>query len=254
MTSFLNAALPLLLQVNRAEGGSALPWPNGSLLTGKILPMTDAAGALLVLGNYRVRIEVPPNTPMGHVWVQLLQRELPGQFRLLSDRQAVQLLMDMLQQQGGKLDALKSAPEQQAGKQANPNAALPQSAGAEWQKLNLDTLPFASVVHDDRLTLFDEEQGNTRGIIQKDEDESGFMLHGRVDLDTLAAMAFALEGREGQPWRLTLHTQDKQLKQNIEAEFLAWLQTQRENSNAHVVGVVQDFLPSNLGSGSSFSG
>lgn len=251
MVSFLNVHLPVLLQMNKAEGGTLLPWPNGSLLTGKLMPIADAAGVLLVLGQYRVRIEVSPNTPMGQVWIQLLQREYPGKFRLLSDRQAVMVLMEMLQKHGRKLDGLAQEQAQTTSQSSSHAQAIAPKA-QDWARLPIDQLPFATLIHDDRLTLVDSEHGQTRGMLHQEKDSAGFMLHGRLDLDALGAMAFALEGKEGQAWHITLHTQNNDLKLEIERAFAAWLAERQADYAQPLLGTVHDFMPEALGAGNNF--
>lgn len=251
MVSFLNVHLPVLLQMNKVKGGTLLPWPNGSLLTGKLMPIADATGVLLVLGQYRVRIEVPPNTPMGQVWIELLQREYPGKFRLLSNRQAVLMLMEMLQKHGRKLDGLAQEQAQTTNESSSHAQAIAPKA-QDWARLPIDQLPFATRIHDDRLTLVDSQHGQTRGMLHQKQDSAGFILHGRLDLDALGAMAFALEGKEGQAWRITLHTQNNDLKLEIERAFAAWLAEMQVDYAQPLLGTVHDFMPEALGAGNNF--
>jgi len=75
--------MPDLVQ---AGSQTRLPWPDGSVITARLVP-TDAPGtALLMLGSYRLLAQVPPATPMGEVWLMLVNRQMPARFALLTVR------------------------------------------------------------------------------------------------------------------------------------------------------------------------
>ncbi|HID36522.1 MAG TPA: hypothetical protein EYP39_03980 [Ghiorsea sp.] len=225
MTSFLNASLPVLMQVNRSEGGTLLPWPNGSLLSGKIMPMPDAAGALLMLGSYRVRVEVPPNTPMGKVWLELLQREKPGQFRLLTDKQAISFISDMLQ---------KYATKQPLEMQHKLDSHM------QWSKQMIDSLPFFAEQVGGRLLLFEQEGRQAQGFVQELEQKQGFMLNGRLDLAQLGTILFSLRGDEQQPWQIQIHMLDKQKQYVLTQPFADWLAERNRKNTSQIEGLFSD--------------
>lgn len=200
------------MQLQRAEGGQVLPWPNGSVLSGKLMPPTQGAGMMLVLGNYRIRVEVPPNTPMGHVWLQLLNKAMPGQFRLLTQAQAESLIVEMLQRKG-------ESPEQAHSAKAKPM----QSEQSTWSKLQTDSLPFAFEAHGQHLTLLDKDDGHTQGLLKEETwGQDTFKLSGRLDLAHMGGLAFALEGKKN-TWRLDVHMANPMFKQEVAQALELWL-------------------------------
>ncbi len=213
MSSFLNVSLPVLMQANRSEGGTLLPWPNGSLLAGRLAPVSDGAGAMLMLANYRVRVEVPPNVPMGKVWLQLLQREKPGQFRLLSEQQATALITNLFNHQQEAL----------ADKPTITEHTLKQ----DWQKLPLELIPFLTEQQEQRVLLLDAEH-QPQGFVQAEVGKDEFMLHGRLDLAHLGVLLFSLAGGEGKPFKVTLHVQDKANYHALKQAFDDWLSAQQQ--------------------------
>jgi len=255
MVNFLNTTMPLLMQVNRSEGGTLLPWPNGSLLSGRLMPPTEGAGAMLMLGNYRMRIEVPPNTPMGQAWLQLMQREMPGQFRLLSDKQAIALIAEMLQKGNHKTGQVKGSSQQVGSDKAQQQPASQNQAQSEWTKFQSEGLPFAVETYGERLMLLDKENGGTQGLLQKEEGKQGFMLHGRLDLQNMGATAFSLEGKDGSPWKISLHMANPNHKQHIEQMFATWLKEKQQNrATSTLEGQVYDAIPQSFGSSTDRTG
>ncbi|MDQ6989173.1 MAG: hypothetical protein Q9M19_04760 [Mariprofundaceae bacterium] len=244
MVSFLNANLPILLQLNRAEGGTLLPWPNGSLLSGRLSPAADGAGTMLMLGNYRMRIEVPPNTPMGQMWLQLLQREKPGQFRLLTDQQAIRFIADLLHKNTDKLLPNKPLPNAAMQQQAASTAHTPLQ---ELARMGGDHFPFHVELHGQHVMLYDQKDGHTQGLVQQDQHGHGFMLHGRLDLEKLGAVAFSLEEKNGAAWKIHVHLHDYQSKVNIEPMFQRWLQERQQQSQQPLEGFLFDSIPADLG-------
>ncbi|MDX8380605.1 MAG: hypothetical protein R8M14_00670 [Ghiorsea sp.] len=232
MTSFLNVSLPVLMQVSRAEGGTLLPWPNGSLLSGKLMPLEDAAGALLVLGNYRVRVEVPPNIPMGKVWLELLQREKPGQFRLLTEKQALEFITDLIQKHQGKAVSLQ-------GKKSDVDLQK-----NEWAKFPFSSAPFYAEPHGERLMLLDD-QHSPQGFVQKNKTEEGFMLHGRLDLPQLGTVVFQLQGGQDKTWKVSVYHYDKEGGLAMSSQFESWLEGQREVFPT-LEGSLQQDIPEHL--------
>ncbi len=212
MNSFLNASLPVLMQANRSEGGTLLPWPTGSLLAGRLEPASDGAGAMLMLANYRVRVEVPPNVPMGKVWLQLLQREKPGQFRLLSEQQATAFITNLFNHQQ---KALTDKP-----------AIIEHALKQDWQKLPLELIPFLTEQQEQRLLLLDAEH-QPQGFVQAEAGKDEFMLYGRLDLEHLGVLLFSLVGEEGKPFKVVLYVQDKAKHPQLTQAFNDWLSEQQ---------------------------
>jgi hypothetical protein len=214
MSSLLNVSLPVLMQVNRSEGGTLLPWPNGSLLSGKLIPASDGAGAMLMLANYRVRVEVPPNTPMGKIWLQVLQREKPGQFRVLTDKQAMSFIIKLLKQQD------------------KPFMQQQQFADAiikhDWSKLPSDIIPFLAEVHGERVLFMDERQHQPRGFVQEEATKTGYTLYGRLDLEHFGSLLFVLSGATNQPMKIALHLQENTHQSILQTKFKRWLAQQVE--------------------------
>ncbi len=227
------------MQVSRSEGGTLLPWPNGSLLSGRLMPPETGSGAMLMLGNYRVRIEVPPNIPMGKIWLQLLQREMPGQFRVLTEKQAILFIAEMLDKNKDKPELFKALQTEQQQKQQGKDT---------WLKFPVESLPFMAEQFGERLMLLHPKHQQPQGFVQKEEEQNGFMLHGRLDLEHLGALAFALEGRDGEAWKVHIHLENKALKQEVEQQFLAWLQGKEKQSKLRLEGAVFDAIPESMGS------
>ncbi|MDX8402221.1 MAG: hypothetical protein R8K47_06275, partial [Mariprofundaceae bacterium] len=105
---------PLLPVTGIAPGGPAsghvLPWPNGALLPASLIPSADEGAMRLLLGRYRLMVRVPPNAPSGHVWLEVLQREMPARLRLLTAEQAARRLAEWLAANG----MLSTGPERPA--------------------------------------------------------------------------------------------------------------------------------------------
>ncbi len=244
MTSLLTVSLPVLMQVSRAEGGTLLPWPNGSVLSGRLQPLPEGAGALLILGHYRVRIEVPPGVPVGKVWLEVLQREKPGQFRLLTQQQALSLVTSMLHQYH----------EQTVSQAKQMMEPLSQCHKSERLKFPLDILPFFAEQHGQRLQLYHEKHGQAQGFVQQEADAQGFMLYGRLDLPNLGALVFALQGKAHGSWQVSVHIQDKRHKHAFEKVFFDWLKRKEQTDDIVLEGWVLRGLPEDMGQMPSYRG
>jgi len=210
----------------KSDVAPKLPWPNGSIITAKMTAIDSEGSVILSLGGYRMRTQVPPNTPMGNVWMQLINREIPPQFRLLSDAKAASLLTEMLNQKIQK-DAPSDAA--QKGHRQSPDA---------WQKMDTDNLPFrADMGPDGRyMMLRDRQDGSTRGMVRKQESGAQFLLHGRVDLNQLGPLAFALSGETGQTWKLHLYASPSKGVVDLRTGFAAWLKERHIAQKSESVG------------------
>ncbi len=238
MINLIGAQLISLPQGAKPATAGQLPWPNGSLLSARMVPGESAGHVILMLGGYRFQAKVPANTPMGNIWMQLVNREMPAQFRLLSDFKAASLVAEML--------SAKTKPQEQSA-EAHRAGRSGQEGG--WQKMEQSQLPFQAEVATDanRMMLRDERDGSTRGVVNASSDEKGFLLHGRADLDRLGAVAFALEGAEDQPWVLKLYAGRDANISELRPAFMRWLQDQREreasSSRSQIEGKVLGGLP-----------
>ncbi len=205
-----------------AEGPHILPWPNGSILQARLVPGEGPPGsALLLIGGYRLRAEVPPNTPMGEVWLQIMGQQMPAQFRMMSAFQAHRLLMDMLRQHRAAASGEGDAATDMHGEDARQSHALPTS-GSRFDGSGLHVTQGADA---NRWVIDDHAngEGGARGIIERQGDAEHFLLHGRIDLEQLGAVAFALEGGEDRPLRLRLFAADERLVDVLRPDFCEWL-------------------------------
>ena len=238
MINLIGAQLVSLPQGAKPATAGQLPWPNGSLLSARMVPGESAGHVILMLGGYRFQAKVPANTPMGNIWMQLVNREMPAQFRLLSDFKAASLVAEML--------SGKTKPQEQSAETNRPGRSG-QEAGL--QKMEQSQLPVQAEASSDgnRIMLRDEKDGSTRGVVNASSDEEGFLLHGRADLDRLGPVAFALEGAEDQPWTLKLYAGRDANISELRPAFMQWLQDQRESeassNRSQIEGRVLGGLP-----------
>ena len=236
MIPFLNASLPAMMQLNRSESSMSLPWSNGSLLSGRLIPATDGVGALLLLGQYRLKAEVPPNVPMGKVWLELIRGEKPLQFRLLSEQQAQLFVMDLLQKHQKKL--LSNHPILQDLAQQK----------VEGFKLPAELMPYVVEQHYHRLHLIHPEDGQSRGYVQQEATPDGFMLYGRLELPQMGLVAFSLSGSEHGVWDIHIHLQNKQRTYTFEHQFNDWLKEQELMYDVAFAGHLLEGIPESMGS------
>ncbi len=223
--------------LNLPEGAASnanqrLPWTNGSLLSAKLSPTETPGVAQLLLGGYRLRAEVPPTTTMGNVWLLLINQEMPAQFRLLSDAQAVRVLAQMLQK------SASNRAEQSSGKQTQEHG---------WNKMETDTLPFAADVSKDGQNLFlrDRDTGSPHVVLNKSSDPERFYIQGRVDLKHLGAVVFTLEGSKEHDWWLRMFAANPQLISPLRANFDTWLHD-KQTSYTNLGGELLPGLPDDL--------
>jgi hypothetical protein len=192
-----------------------LPWSNGSLMAAKLSPTDTAGVAQLIIGSYRLTAKVPPSTPMGEIWLQLINRDMPAQFRLLNSTQAEMVLAKMLQ---------KSAP--------NPTEPQTTKQNAEqgWGKLDTGSLPFTAEVatHGQHLTIQDRENSHHDVLLSSTIEADQFCLLGRVDLELLGSVAFNLQGGENCDWLLKVFSTNPQLLSYLRAHFNIWLKDEQE--------------------------
>ena len=207
-------------QLSLPEGASKaasqrLPWSNGSLMAAKLSPTDTAGVAQLIIGGHRLSAKVPPSTPMGDIWLQLINRDMPAQFRLLNSTQAEVVLAKMLQKTAAK------STEAQATKQ---------NAEQGWSKLDTSALPFTAEVaaHGQHLMVQDRENKHRDVLLSSTVEADQFCLLGRVDLECLGSVAFNLQGGENCDWLMKVFSTNPQLLSYLRAHFNIWLKSEQE--------------------------
>ncbi len=225
---------------NPPEGLQRLPWINGTLLSARLLPTDIQGTALLVLGGYRLRAQVPPATPMGHAWLLLVNHEMPARFRLLGDAEAAQVIIRMLQElrrqggrhtpeRSGRLHAQKTTSSHEkltshVHNETTPGASYRIAMGGHQPP------PFAGIGADfGRAGKYTEESADdTPCAITTGMDASGvFHIRGRIDLKQLGALAFSLSGENHRPWRLRVFADNSSILPILRQDFSNWIGKQR---------------------------
>jgi len=174
--------------------------------------------------------QVPPSTPMGEIWLQLIQRGMPAKFRILSQSQAIETLADMLQKTGKQSPAKTPSP-------ATHNHPVQQSRPtfqSQWHEQDvprLDTtgLPWLATgaPESNSVMLRDRNSGQERGMVLGESHDDGFRLQGRLDLEHLGAVLFRLQGdHDAKHWNLTLHTPNNSILSELRAAIHTWASTQ----------------------------
>jgi len=231
-----------------------LPWPDGSVMSAKLVPTETPGNALLILGSYRMLAQVPPTTPMGEVWLMMMNRQMPASFALLSDVQVLQMLAGMLESEQNQPSRQAGHGKQQAQQgQVGSAAALLTGDASEWPNLatpqrsdGRQGLPWNAEAAADGNTLlwYDNEDEQPRGMLHRRIEERHFTLSGRVDLDRLGSISFSLKGginkRNHAPessaqdtqaqtrgWSLNLHSASESSLNELRSQFSGWLEEQR---------------------------
>lgn len=240
---------PVMLNMPDLVQGSSLtrlPWPDGSVISARLAPSDVPGNALLILGSYRLLAQVPPATPMGDVWLMLINRQMPARFTLLSDVQVLQMLAGMLE--GDQAQAARQAQRGQGG----AHAALMAGESADWPDLinpqrgdGRSGLPWNSEASSDGNTLlwYDQQDGQPRGMLHRQVDGQSFSLSGRIDLDRLGGISFTLKGaipkhaqqaqEAGAPvpahgWSLDIHTETEAGMKQLRRDFAGWMDEHSE--------------------------
>ena len=211
-----------LPQGAKSDIAPKLPWPNGSIITAKLTPTDSEGSVILSLGGYRMRAQVPPNTPMGNVWLQLMNREMPIQFQLLTESKATVLLSEML---GKKMQAVEEHAKH-VGKQSTES----------WPKMDMDGLPVRVDVglSEQYLMLRDKQDDGTRGMLNRQVSGNQFRLHGRVDLKHIGAVAFSLQGENNTPWDINLYINSNEYIDDLRRDFSAWLEARHLSRSKNI--------------------
>ncbi len=208
----------------------ALPWPTGTILTAQVLQQQDAGMATLMIGGQRVQAKVPGYLPLGNIWLQLMERGTPTQFRLLSDARAVEVLAERLAQVVAGSDQKQGSHHQQRQEWPMPS------------QQNQDSYLMHPSANGNRLFLEDRENGSPKGMVQKEVDDNRMALHGRLDLEHLGTVFFAVEKMTETPFQLKLRAADHSAFISLQAPFSQWMQQQGPSNNEGGEEAVQGFL------------
>jgi len=194
----------------------ALPWPTGSILTAQVLQQQDAGMATLLIGGQRLQAKVPGHLPLGNIWLQLMERGTPTQFRLLSESRAVEVLAERLAQ------FVAGSDQKQGGHQQRQEWPMP-------SQQNQDSYLLQPSANGNRLFLEDRENGSPKGMVQKEVDDNRTALHGRLDLEHLGTVFFAVEKTTETPFQLKLRAREHSAFISLQTPFSQWLKQQNSS-------------------------
>jgi len=236
-----------LVEDLKASSLLRLPWPNDSLLPARLLPTGIPGNARLQLPGFTLMAQVPPSTPMGEIWLQLIQRDMPAKFRILNQSQAIETLSEILQKTEKQSSTkIPSATRNPAPRQSQP---VPQPQWHEQGSSRLDIAGFpwlaTRVPEGNSVMLRDRNSGQERGMVLGESHHDGFRLQGRLDLEYLGAVLFRLQGNyDAKHWNLTLHTPNNDILSELRAAIHTWTSTQikqHPNLNSEVLaGLPED--------------
>jgi len=207
----------LSLPQNSASGVKVtLPWPVGSLVSAQVMQQKDPVMATLMMAGQRVQVQVPGFLPMGNLWLQLMERGVQAQFRLLSDVRAAEVLAERLASAATGGDLKQS--QQQLLRQ-HQEWPMPSS------QQNQTGFNMQASANGNMLLLEDKENGSPKGMVQKDENENRSALHGRVDLEHLGTVFFAVEKAKDNPYQLKMRVSEHRSFISLQAPFAEWFKT-----------------------------
>jgi len=223
--------------LNLVEGTQAtpllrLPWPTGSLLPARLLPVETPGNAHLQLSEFTLMAKIPSSTPMGAVWLQLIQRDMPARFRILSQLQTIEILADMLQKTGNQTPAKTASPATQNNLPHHPmSASRLQLHEQGWSRLDTTALPWLATGTSggNSIMLRDRSDGQDRGMVLRENHDGDFRLQGRLDLEHLGAVLFRLQGgMDTGHWNLTIHTSKSFILSELRSAMHTWTVTQEK--------------------------
>ncbi len=243
----------------RSEGtdnGQRLPWPNGSLLAARLIAADTPGLAYLVLGGFRLHAQVPPAIPMGHVWLLLINREIPAKLKLLSEAEAIQRIVRMLKHSTQTSNHLKNTKRASHQSSSQPttrhdpsiqittgdHTGTARNSGTGFT----DTLTSIATTVETATTWRTElHEGEHRYIATVRTDVSGgFHISGRIDLHRIGAMAFSLSGH-AHAWHLRVFTEKRFAFLSIRQDFNNWL-TQQQRTHPELHGEIYAGLPEDM--------
>ncbi|MDX8405859.1 MAG: hypothetical protein R8K50_06880 [Mariprofundus sp.] len=215
-----------LLQTSIKPGmaAAALPWPNGTILSARLENIT-ATTATLVIAGQRMQASLPPgllaNLPANaQLWLELLSRDTPAGMRILTRQQAIHTIAARLAELTGNKPAdLPPALQQRLQQPTWP-----------WQ----DGHPLHAHASEagNRLLLDDRQNQQPRGMMERSSDEDGFALHGRIDLESVGTLYFALQQQLDKPAKLTLRAADHSNFMQLQQPFAEWVEQQHASDHS----------------------
>jgi len=212
----VNIPASMLLSIPQGAAravGATLPWPSGSIISAQVLQQQPNTGtATLQIGNQRLQATIPGQLPQGNIWIQLMDRGNPAQFRILSETRAIALLADKLAESAAASGTKQGSPLQRQQQQEWP---LPPQSQTGYH--------LHPSANGNMLMLEDQQNGSTKGTVQKDTDENRATLHGRLDLDELGTVYFAIESKPDAPLQIRLRTAEHRSFLTLHEPFNDWL-------------------------------
>lgn len=199
--------------IRPAGSSGALPWANGTILSGRLEP-GPAGMATLVIASQRFQATLPStmlaNMPAGQIWLELLNRDEPARLRVLSRQQAIAEIADRLAELASARTTDTAAPVQRH----------PSQSSWAWQ----DHHPLHGYESDNgqRLMLDERDSHQPRGMIERQHDEHGFALHGRIDLEQLGTLYFMLQQQQGEAPQLKLRATRSESFKLLRIPFAEW--------------------------------
>lgn len=176
--------------------------------------------------------QIPPSTPMGAIWLQLIQRDMPVRFRILSQSQAIEILADILQKAENQATAKTSSPTTRNNTPHHPlPVSQPQLHEQGWSRLDTTALPWftTGTPEGNSVMLRDRNGGQDRGMVLRESHGDDFCLQGRLDLEHMGAVLFHLQGgMDTGHWSLTIHTSKSFILSELRTAIQAWTATQEK--------------------------
>jgi len=218
----------LVPATNKNAMGSTLPWPNGSILTGR-LENIAAGTATLVIASRHFQANIPASIlahlPQGQLWLELISREAPAKFRILSRQQAINEI-------AGRLAEIAASKQ--------PDIPIQQRhTQSSWQWQSQHPLHAYASDNGQRLILDERDSHQPRGMIERHSDADGFALHGRIDLERLGTFFFALQQQSDQAPQLKLRAVRHDAFIQLGAPFNDWLATRQEHGGSGIQQALQ---------------
>jgi len=201
-----------------------LPWPNGSILSAQLEQVTNTSATLVIAGQ-RFQVSLPPGLlaslpPQARLWLELINRDAPASLRILNRQQAIQAL-------ASRLADITTAKQSDA-----PLPLQRQHGQPGWSWPDGHPLQAHPSSQGNRLLLDDHANGQPRGMIEQQQDNNEFALHGRLDLDQLGTLYFALQQQPDAPLKLMLRATTHHSLIELQQPFHQWLEQQHQQTPA----------------------
>jgi hypothetical protein len=215
-----------LLPLPQGSSARPLPFLTGSLLPARIL-QNDHGGTTLLLGSIRMQVSLPTRLPGGQLWVLIVENGTPPKLRIMSESQATTVLAERLA--GQLADAAGGKP--------------PQLQQQDWplrQQGQQHGFSFHPASHGDMLFIDDEQSGEPKGRIERESAADGFTLHGRLDLDAIGAVYFAIEQHGEAPISLQLRVAGRDSYRELQQPFAEWLAARAADDGAKLAAQLSE--------------